>query len=152
MVGGMLAVKAARRIVSNTGMDRVIDIVQPLLRAGHRIDIASRTLSLYAFGEFAERLTRMADARLVLPPNDADLDLLGSAADRAARNRLQGRWLLRRWHSMDREGGRGASGHWSRPTRSIVLRKGDGRAGASTSRLILVQYRWPGLAPGTRSI
>ena len=37
-----------------------------------------------------------AKARLVLPPNDAELGLLGTEADRAARNRLQGRWLAGR--------------------------------------------------------
>jgi len=33
---------AAMRIVSNTGTDRVIDIVRPQIRADNRIDLASR--------------------------------------------------------------------------------------------------------------
>ena len=84
------------RIISNTGTDRVVDLIQPWLRSGHRIDLASEGLSLHAFGELAEKLSRIANARLVLPPDDADLSFFGSDTDRAARNRLQGRWLARR--------------------------------------------------------
>ena len=66
------------RIVSNTGADRVIDLIQPWLRPGYQIDLASQTLSLHAFGQLTEKLSRMAKARLVLPPNDAELGLLGT--------------------------------------------------------------------------
>ena len=52
------------RIVSNTGTDRVVDLIQPWLRSGHRIDLASDAFSLHAFGELAEKLSRMANARL----------------------------------------------------------------------------------------
>ena len=38
------------RIVPNTGTDRVVDIVRPWLRTGNRVDLASQTLSLFAFG------------------------------------------------------------------------------------------------------
>lgn len=34
------------RIVSNAGTDRVVDLIQPWLRPGHRMDLASETLSL----------------------------------------------------------------------------------------------------------
>ncbi|HMS72487.1 MAG TPA: SNF2-related protein, partial [Baekduia sp.] len=49
--------------------------------------------SLFAFSELAARLVDVERARIVLPPLSDDLALLGSAEDRAARNRLQGRWL-----------------------------------------------------------
>lgn len=52
------------RIVSNTGTDRVVDLIQPWLRSGHQIDLASDAFSLHAFGELAEKLSRMANARL----------------------------------------------------------------------------------------
>ena len=84
------------RIISNTGTDRVVDLIQPWLRSGHQIDLASDAFSLHAFGELVEKLSRIANVRLVLPSNDVELSLLGSDADRAARNRLQGRWLARR--------------------------------------------------------
>jgi hypothetical protein len=43
-----------------------------------------------------QELTAVARTRLVVPPASADLALLGSDADRAARNRLQARWLAGR--------------------------------------------------------
>ncbi len=70
------------RIVPNTGADRVIDIVRPWLGDGNRVDLASQTLSLFAFGELAGQLAQMAGARLVMPPETVVLDLLGTVADR----------------------------------------------------------------------
>ena len=84
------------RIISNIGTDRVVDLIQPLLRPGNQIDVASEALSLHAFGELARNLPRLAKTRLILPPADAELSLFGTEADRAARNRLQGRWLAER--------------------------------------------------------
>ena len=112
------------RIVSNSGTDRVVDIVRSRLRAGHRVDFASRMLSLFAFGELAGELARLAGARLVLPPHDAELELLGSFADRAARNRLLGRWLAGRcaaWIEKAVEVRRAKS---PVPQGAIVLRSG----------------------------
>ena len=84
------------RIVANAGTDRVVDLIQPWLRPGLRMDLASETLSLHAFAEIADKLSGVTTVRLVLPPEEAELGLFGSDADRAARNRLQGRWLARR--------------------------------------------------------
>ena len=84
------------RIVPNTGTDRVVDIVRPWLQPGHRVDLASQTLSLFAFAELADEPACLAGAGLVLPSESAELHLLGSTADRAARNRLQSRWLAGR--------------------------------------------------------
>src|SRR5690606_21185431 len=88
------------RLVRNTGSDRVADIVRPYLGDGTSIDMVSPGLSIFAFGELIAGLRRAPHCRLVLP---AELDghaLHGAAVDRAARNRLQSRWLaarLRRW-------------------------------------------------------
>ncbi len=136
------------RIISNTGTDRVVDLIQPWLRSGHRIDLASEALSLHAFGELAEKLSRIANARLVLPPNDADLSFFGSDADRAARNRLQGRWLARRcadWIEKKvevRRAGRPV------PQAAIVLRNGDGRPQQAVLGSFSFSTDGLGLAPG----
>ena len=53
------------RIVSNTGTDRLVDLVRPWLRAGYCIDLASWTLSLHAFGALDGKLTR----RFALTPS-----------------------------------------------------------------------------------
>ena len=136
------------RIISNTGTDRVVDLIQPGLRSGHRIDLASDAFSLHAFGELAEKLSRIANARLVLPPNDVELSLFGSDADRAARNRLQGRWLARRcadWIEKKvevRRAGRPV------PQAAIVLRNGDGRPQQAVLGSFSFSTDGLGLAPG----
>lgn len=84
------------RIVQNTGTDRVIDALRPLLAQGHRLDAISPSLSLFAFAELVNELSASGGCRFVLPQDAAALALLGGEADRAARNRLQTRWLARR--------------------------------------------------------
>lgn len=81
------------RLVRNTGNDRVIDLVRPLLSAGQEVGVVSAALSTFAFAELRKALQTISRCQLVLPPEGADLQLLGSAADRPARNRLQARWL-----------------------------------------------------------
>jgi hypothetical protein len=83
------------RIVRNTGSDRVIDLIRPWLRQDHRLDLITPALSLFAFAELVELLPTLDATRLVLPSNGADLATMGSTVDRAARNRLQARWLAR---------------------------------------------------------
>ena len=84
------------KIIGNTGTERVIDLLRPWLKTGHQLDIATPAFSLFAFAEIHEELSRMAGARIVLPTDMQALDLLGTGVDRAARNRLQSRWLAQR--------------------------------------------------------
>ncbi len=82
------------KLIKNSGSDRVIDVLRQTAQSGVSVDIASPALSLFAFFELRDLLNQVADSRLILPLNgDGDLALLGSSADRAARNRLQARWL-----------------------------------------------------------
>jgi hypothetical protein len=81
------------RIVSNTGSDRIIDLARSALGSGSTVDLMSPTFSLFAFGELLEELGAVTGARLVLPADDPALSVLGGPMDRAARNRLQARWL-----------------------------------------------------------
>lgn len=81
------------RLVRNTGNDRVIDLVRPLLSAGQEVGVVSAVLSTFAFAELRTALQSIERCQLVLPPEGSDLQLSGSAADRPARNQLQGRWL-----------------------------------------------------------
>ena len=136
------------RIVSNTGSDRVVDLIQPWLRPGHQMDLASEALSLHAFGELVESLSRMANVRLVLPPNDEELGLLGSDADRAARNRLQGRWLANRCADWIEKTAKVRRANRSVPQGAVVLRNSDG----SPRQAVLGSFSFStdglGLAPG----
>ena len=136
------------RIVSNTGTDRVVDIVRPWLGADNRVDLASRTLSLFAFGELARDLARMAGARLVLPPDEADLDFFGSVADRAARNRLQARWLAGRCADWIETAAEVRRANGAVPQGAMVLRNGDGRAGQALLGSFSFSTDGLGLAPG----
>jgi hypothetical protein len=84
------------KLVHNTGTDRVLDIIRPGLAQEHQLDIVTPTLSLFAFAELARETGELARCRLVLPPATAALELLGSAADRGARNRLLSHGLAKR--------------------------------------------------------
>jgi SNF2 family DNA or RNA helicase len=82
------------KLLKNSGTNRVIDTLRQTLQSGASLDIASPSLSLFAFFELRDLLNQTANSRLIVPFNvDGGLNLLGSTADRAARNRLQARWL-----------------------------------------------------------
>jgi hypothetical protein len=85
------------KILHNTGTQRVIDLVRPWLATGNQLDVVSSSLSLFAFAEILGDITKLEKARLLLPPEQTDLAILGLEADRGARNRLQARWLARRF-------------------------------------------------------
>ncbi len=136
------------RIVSNTGTDRVIDLVRPWLKAENRIDLASRTLSLFAFGELVHDLTQMSGVRLVLSPDEAEFAFLGSAVDRAARNRLQAHWLAGHCADWIERAVEVRRANGSVPQGAMVLRNGDACAGRSLLGSFSFSTDGLGLAPG----
>jgi len=84
------------KLVRNAGADRVIDLIRPSLRSGSRLDVVTPVLSLFAFAELLPLVASLAQCRFLLPPTNDDLAVLGSVADRSARNQLQTRWLAKR--------------------------------------------------------
>ena len=86
------------RLVRNSGNDRVVDTLELQLGARCSIDAVTPALSIFACGELLARLRRVPLGRLVLPATLDGHTLLGSDGDRAARNRLQSRWLAARLH------------------------------------------------------
>ena len=115
------------KLIRNVGADRVIDWLGPQLTAGRQCDLVSSALSLFAFAELLPGLAALERCCLILPPPGSDLALLGTAADRAARNRLQTRWLasrLAQWLA-DKAEVRRALG--AIPQGAIVLRDGEAR-------------------------
>ena len=136
------------RFVANTGTDRLVDVIQPWLQPDHQMDLASESFSLHAFGELAEKLLRMAKVRLVLPPDEAELSLFGSDGDRAARNRLQGRWLSSRCADWVEKTADIRRADRPVPQGAVVLRNGDG----SPRHAVLGSFSFStdglGLAPG----
>ncbi len=115
------------KLVRNTGADRVIDLLRPGLTAGRQLDVVTPHFSLFAFSEMMHELAALAGCRLLLPPGSADLAVLGSDADRAARNRLTTRWLasrLSQWIESKTEVRRALG---PVPQGAFVLRDGEAR-------------------------
>ena len=84
------------KFVRNTGAERTIDLIRPWLKPSHEMNMATSSLSLFAFAELLNELVALSKARLILPRAQDDLLLLGTENDRAARNRLQTPWLANR--------------------------------------------------------
>lgn len=88
------------KLIRNTGNDRVADLLLPMLVDGRKIDVVTAAISVFARAHLLPGLGRAERCRLVLPANPTALPLLGSTADRSARNQLQSRWLageMRDW-------------------------------------------------------
>lgn len=84
------------RLISNSGIDRVSEDLRGALKAGVQLDVASSAFSLFAFEAMTAGLSTVKSCRLVLPGAGVSTEgLLGSAACRPFRNRLQSRWLAR---------------------------------------------------------
>lgn len=83
------------RLVQNTGTDRVLDLVLPGIERGGRVDVLTSALSLFAITKLTDSQQQQHGCRLLLPPKGSDLIMLGTEADRPARNRLQTRWLAK---------------------------------------------------------
>jgi SNF2 family DNA or RNA helicase len=114
------------KLISNTGLERVVDILKGHLKQGNQLDLATSSLSLFAYAALIQEISALSKTRLLLPHEDADLQLLGTEADRAARNRLQTRWIAKcfaDWveRSTDTRRARGAV-----PQGAVVLRDNEG--------------------------
>ncbi len=81
------------KLIHNTGTDRVIDLMRPHLKRGNQLGCVTPSFSLFAFAELRDLLSELDRVQLILPPDDEGLGFLGGEGDRAARNRLQARWL-----------------------------------------------------------
>lgn len=81
------------KLINNSGSDRVIDLIRLHLKPGHLLGCVTPSLSLFAFAELRGVLAKLDNVQLILPPVNDKLDFLGDESDRAARNRLQARWL-----------------------------------------------------------
>jgi len=136
------------KLVRNTGGDRVLDLVQPLLRPESRLDAATPALSVFAFGELLRGVASRARARLLLPPEPAGLRFLGVEGDRAARNRLQARWLAGRLaHWLESKADvRFAAGEV--PQGALVIRGSTDQPALALIGSLALDTEGLGLAPG----
>src|SRR6266540_513235 len=136
------------RLVRNTGVDRVVDLIRPSLGAGRRLDVVTPSLSLFAFAELLPQLAAVERCRFVLPPDNMDLSLFGSSPDRPARNRLQARWLARQLSQWlaDRAAVRRATG--AVPQGAFVVRDGSDQALQALLGSLAFSTDGLGLTPG----
>ncbi|HPH66682.1 MAG TPA: helicase-related protein [Kofleriaceae bacterium] len=81
------------RLVKNIGNDRVLDVLNESLTPDAAFAVATPALNLFAFAELRRRLQAVASGQIILPNNHGIEALLGSAHDRARRNRLDQHWL-----------------------------------------------------------
>ena len=81
------------KLIHNTGTDRVLDLMRPHLKRGNQLGCVTPSFSLFAFAELRDLLSELDRVQLILPPDNEGLGFLGGEGDRAARNRLQARWL-----------------------------------------------------------
>ena len=139
------------KLIKNSGTNRVIDVLRQALQPGASLDIASPGLSLFAFSELKGLLNQSVNSRLIIPINaDNDLNLLGSPADRAARNRLQARWLALECAQWIREKTEVRSPNTSLPQSTYLIRNHN----SDQSRVITgncpLTTDGLGLAPGNQ--
>ena len=113
------------KILSNTGTERVFDLVRPQMQAGHGLDAVTPALSLFAYAELMADVARLDKVRLLLPDEGKDLAILGSDADRAARNQLRTRWLAKRFAEWLRNKAQVRRAVGIVPQGAMVLRDGQ---------------------------
>ncbi len=145
------------KFVSNAGTDRVLDFLRPGLQANHQLDMASPSFSLFAFSEVLTAFPLLSRSRLVIPPVTANattgiegvqLGLLGSASDRAARNKLQAPWLARQlaaW-AQDKTDIRHSLGPI--PQGTVVMRDAEGLALQAALGSFAFSSEGLGITPG----
>ena len=119
------------KLIKNSGNDRVLDALKPLLTSGSSFGIASPEFSLFGFAQLRELLEQQIKCRLVLlDVNKSEFAINGSESDRSERNKLNGRWLAQlclHWLNQSAEL-REAPGPL--PQTTIVVRHPTGQAHA----------------------
>jgi hypothetical protein len=136
------------KLVRNTGNDRVIDLVSNELARSHSLDVVTSHLSIFGFAALRETFARAARTRMVLPPVGADLRLLGDEADRAARNRLQARWLAKNCELWLRGGVDLRPSVASVPQGALVVRDAHGEPQRVVHGALSLTTTGLGVAPG----
>jgi len=136
------------KFINNSGSDRVIDMMHRCLMPGHNLGCITPSFSLFAFAQLREALTKLEYVQLVLPPEGTDLGFLGDESDRAARNKLQTRWLANqcaKWldTKVDLRRARGPV-----PQGAAVMRSPDGAADQVVFGSFSVSTDGLGLTPG----
>lgn len=135
------------KLIRNTGTDRVVDLLRPLLTPDWQLDGATGGLSLFAFAALMEELTALHRARLILPPVANDLGLLGTPNDRAARNQLQSPRIAARLAAWIDEHAEVRRANAAVPQGVLVVRDESGQAVRGLAGALAFTTDGLGLAP-----
>jgi hypothetical protein len=136
------------RLVRNSGTDRIIDLLDSGLAAGHQLDVLTPEFSLFAFSELLKPLASVKSVRFVLPDADAALNPFGKDADRPFRNQLQTAWLAKRfleWADAKAEIKLASDGV---PQGTLVLRDPNGHALEALLGALAFTTEGLGITPG----
>ncbi|WP_345785815.1 helicase-related protein [Gemmatimonas sp.] len=136
------------RFVQNSGTDRVIDLLRATLGTAQELDCVSPSFSLFAYAELMRDLGGLNQTRLILPVDDDRLDLLGREGDRAARNRLQARWLARQCAKWVQQGVELRRAAGTVPQGAVVLRDSQGTPLQIVVGSLALSSDGLGVAPG----
>ena len=136
------------KLIRNSGTDRVIDIIRSGVEEGCCLDIASSSLSLFAFSELLAEFSTLTRVRIILPPIAADLMLYGTREDRSFRNNLQAHWLARRLSNWLREKAEVRHAHGLVPQGILVLRNRIGQPKQAILGAISFSTDGLGITPG----
>ena len=137
------------KLISNAGTERVIDQLRQWLTPGARLDLISKELSVHAFAEVRDLLSKTGDCRLLLGEEAWEpAALFNGSADIAARGKLQERWLARQladWIKKLSDVRRASS----TPSQALVLIEASGSRRALLGACDLTTQGL-GLTPGDR--
>jgi len=136
------------KLVTDTGTHRVFDLIELPPAQGRRLDVVTANLSIFALGELLPALRSSGPCRFVLPADPAVLSLLGSAADRAARNRLRSRWLARSLREWLADNADIRLANSVIPQGALVIRDGDGQVVQALLGSLALTTDGLGLTPG----
>lgn len=61
------------RLLKNSGVDRVIDLLAPMLLKDGQLDVVTPEFSLFAFSALQAKLAILKQGNIVIPPVDSEL-------------------------------------------------------------------------------
>ncbi|MBW0172131.1 MAG: helicase [Hydrogenophaga sp.] len=136
------------KLIRNAGADRVVDLISPELASGNQIDLMTAPGSLFAFEALQNGASKLSAARLLLPADASEFNLLGNAADRPARNRLQAPSLARQFAEWIRGKAEVRCAPDTIPQGLAVLRGPDGKARQAVHGSFGLSTDGLGITPG----
>ncbi len=136
------------RLLKNSGDDTVAKRLSELLPAAGSVDIITASASVFGL-DAIEAMTSVKRVRLLLPPEDSDLALLGDERDQALRSTLSGQRLSLRLSAWLRSGGvevrRTAT---AIPQGTVIIRDSEGIAQSAIIGSLSLSTAGLGLARG----